>query len=157
NSEAVFLLAQAMTALPEVGSDFLAFRLITELGTGSFGQVYLARQGDLAHRLVALKITLDLQGEQQKLAQLQHTNVVPIYSVHQAGPFQAVCMPFFGSATLADVIRDLQGLPSLPTSGEYLVGCIRARMHALRARVEHLQASTGDEEKGAANLQLLEE
>ena len=108
-SEAKFLLSQAMTALPEVGAAFLSFELIAELGHGSFGRVYLARQGDLANRRVALKITVDLLGEEQKLAQLQHTNVVPVYSVHQAAAFQAVCMPYFGPATLADVIRDIRG------------------------------------------------
>jgi hypothetical protein len=106
HSEAAFLLAQAVTALPEVGTKFLSFQLIAELGRGSFGCVYLATQGDLASRLVALKITVDLLGEDQKLAQLQHTNVVPIFSIHQAGAMKAVCMPFFGSTTLR---QDLDG------------------------------------------------
>src|SRR4051794_30602537 len=34
--------------MPEVGGEFLGFRLIGELGRGAFGRVYLARQGDLA-------------------------------------------------------------------------------------------------------------
>src|ERR1019366_2429266 len=120
NSEAAFLLGQALTALPEVGTKFLNFQLIAELGRGSFGRVYLARQGDLANRLVALKITVDLLGEEQKLAQLQHTNVVPIYSVHQAGPFQAVCMPYFGATTLAEIMRGLRIHAKLPDSGKGL-------------------------------------
>ena len=77
NAEVSFLLAQALTSLPDVGTRFLNFHLIAELGRGSFGCVYLARQSGLANRLVALKLTVDLQGEEQKLAQLQHTNVVP--------------------------------------------------------------------------------
>src|SRR4051812_46749595 len=35
--------------LPTVGTSFLGFRLLTILGRGAFGQVYLAQQGDLAN------------------------------------------------------------------------------------------------------------
>ena len=79
--------------------------LVEELGRGAFGRVFLARQGDLADRPVALKVGDRLFGESQTLAQLQHTNIVPIYSLHRAGPFQAVCMPYFGRTTLADVLQ----------------------------------------------------
>ncbi len=109
--------AQAAAALPEAGTEFLGFHLVEEIGRGAFGRVYLARQGDLAGRPVALKIACDIFGESQTLAQLQHTNIVPIYSFHRTGPFQAVCMPFFGRTTLAQVLNSISGRPSLPSSG----------------------------------------
>lgn len=112
---------RAEAALPEVGTQFLGFQLLAELGRGSFGRVYLARQGELADRPVALKISAESLGEPQVLAQLQHTNIVPIYSVHRAAPFHAVCMPFLGSATLADVLRKFRGAGTLPASGKALV------------------------------------
>src|SRR3954471_12821050 len=87
------------TMLPEVGSEFLGFRLVGELGQGAFGRVYLAEQDELANRRVALKVAADLTGEPQTLAQLQHTNIVPVYSVHRRGALQAVCMPYFGATT----------------------------------------------------------
>src|SRR5581483_2755601 len=114
-------LEQALTSLPAEGSEFLGFQLLTELGRGAFGKVYLARQSDLADRPIVLKISSDLWGESQTLAQLQHTNIVPIYSVHRRGPLQAVCMPYFGSTTLADLIQVLRQRPSLPASGKGLV------------------------------------
>jgi eukaryotic-like serine/threonine-protein kinase len=107
-------------ALPEPGTAFLGFRLVEELGRGAFGRVYLARQGDLAGRAVALKVACDIAGESQTLAQLQHTNIVPIYSFHRVGPFQAVCMPFFGRTTLAHVVRHISDRPTLPSSGKEL-------------------------------------
>src|SRR5919201_534794 len=73
-------LAEGEAALPPVGADFLGFRLVDELGRGAFSRVYLARQADLADRLVALKVSVELSGEPQVLARLQHTNIVPIYS-----------------------------------------------------------------------------
>jgi eukaryotic-like serine/threonine-protein kinase len=132
--EAARLLAQALTALPEAESTFLDFRLVAELGRGAFGRVYLARQGDLADRWVALKISVDVAGESQTLAQLQHTNIVPIYSIHQAGMFQAVCMPYFGPTTLADLLHDLRQRGTLPTSGKDLVNMLRMRSGPLGKR-----------------------
>lgn len=125
--EATSSLNQAMHAFPAVGTQFLNFHLVAELGRGGFGRVYLARQGDLAHRLVALKITVDTPGEEQKLAKLQHTNVVPVYSFHRAGDLHAVCMPFFGSTTLADIVRTLRVPSRLPDSGRSLVNTVRLR------------------------------
>src|SRR5262249_42717345 len=125
-------LARAVTAMPEAGSDFLDFRLVAELGRGAFGRVYLARQGKLACRSVALKVSTELFSEGQALAQLQHTNVVPIYSTHQAGPLQAVCMPYLGSTTLADVLAGLGGHASLPDSGKHFVSTVRGRQSTLR-------------------------
>ena len=91
--------------MPVPGQEFLGFRLISELGRGAFGRVFAARQGSLANRFVALKVATSVFGEAQTLAQLQHTNIVPIYSIHRVGPFQAVCMPYFGRTTLAHVLR----------------------------------------------------
>jgi serine/threonine protein kinase/tetratricopeptide (TPR) repeat protein len=108
DAEAADYLAGAAAALPEPESDFCGFQLVRELGRGAFGRVYLARQGDLAGRHVALKLSADLVDESHWLARLQHSNIVPIYSVHRAGPLQALCMPYLGSVTLADVLAALR-------------------------------------------------
>jgi serine/threonine protein kinase/Tfp pilus assembly protein PilF len=113
--------------MPEVGSEFLGFHLLEELGRGAFGRVFLAQQGALANRPVALKISAKLHEESQALAQLQHTNIVPIFSVHQAGPFQAVCMPYLGSTTLADLCEELRSLGSAPLSGSRIVSTLHGR------------------------------
>jgi serine/threonine protein kinase len=98
------------------GSEIAGFRLVRELGRGTFGRVFLAEQPGLAGRLVVLKVGQRLFDESQRLAQLQHTNIVPIYSAHRVGPWQVLCMPYLGSTTLADVIarlpRDESGRPS---------------------------------------------
>jgi serine/threonine protein kinase/tetratricopeptide (TPR) repeat protein len=117
-------LAQAAIAMPEVGTEFLGFQLIQEVGKGAFARVYLAHQGELADRLVILKVSPIFDDESQTLAQLQHTNVVPIYSIHREAPLQAVCMPFFGLTTLAHVLKEIKGLDSLPESGKSLVSTL---------------------------------
>src|SRR6516164_5449504 len=105
NSDLAKRLAEALADMPAPGTDFLGFRLLAELGRGAFGRVYLAQQRDLASRYVALKVSTDILGESQALAQMQHTNIVPIYSVHRASPYQAVRMPYFGATTLADLLK----------------------------------------------------
>ena len=122
-------LAQAVSAMPRVGGDFLGFRLLAELGRGAFGRVYLARQGELADRLVVLKIVPHLFGESRTLAQLQHNHIVPIYSVHQADDFQAVCMPFLGTTTLADILKDLRSAAGVAGLGKVPAGPDRGRRH----------------------------
>ncbi|HEV3121505.1 MAG TPA: serine/threonine-protein kinase, partial [Isosphaeraceae bacterium] len=126
-------LARGVTSLPDVGDTFGEFRLIAELGRGAFGRVYLARQGDLADRPVTLKVSTELFQESQTLAQLQHTNIVPVYSVHRFEPFQAVCMPYFGSTTLHDVYRDLMVQPKLPQSGQGLLSTLNRKSSRAKA------------------------
>ncbi len=105
---------------PDAGTTFLGFDLVKQIGQGAFARVFLARQQELGNRSVALKLTTESSGESHVLAQLLHTNIVPIYSVHKDGPFHAVCMPFLGTTTLADVVRNLRSR-ALPDSGRYLV------------------------------------
>jgi serine/threonine protein kinase/Tfp pilus assembly protein PilF len=114
----------AAVTLPEVGTEFCGFRLVAELGRGAFGRVYLGHQGDLADRPVAVKVSAEIRDESQRLARLQHTNIVPIYSFHRQGPLQAVCMPYFGSATLADVAAELSRRDSLPASGKMVASTV---------------------------------
>ncbi len=84
------------------------YRILSELGRGAFGRVYLAEQKDLANRKVAIKISSRLIGEAQTLARLQHTHIVPIYSVHRVGSFQVLVMPYLGSTTLANVLASVR-------------------------------------------------
>jgi serine/threonine protein kinase/tetratricopeptide (TPR) repeat protein len=121
-------LAAAVAELPQAGGNFAEFHLLSELGRGAFGRVFLASQADLAGRLVALKISPGTDGgEARKLAQLQHTNVVPVYSLHRQGRLQAVCMPFYGSTTLAHVLDVLRGHRALPASGQGLLSTLQGR------------------------------
>ncbi len=120
--------SRAVPVVPAIGSELLGFRVLAELGAGTFGHVYLARQEELAARLVVLKVAPHLFDESRTLAQLQHANIVPIYSVHQAESFQAVCMPFAGTTTVADILTDLRKRAVLPDSGKYLQDRIEAEV-----------------------------
>jgi serine/threonine protein kinase/Tfp pilus assembly protein PilF len=128
-------LSRGTLAMPAAGDEFLNFRLVDEIGRGAFGRVFLARQTDLAGRQVVLKITAELPGESQTLAQLQHTNIVPIYSAHAREPFHALCMPFFGTTTLADVGDGLAHGRPIPLSGKHLVTTLDERKRTYREQI----------------------
>jgi serine/threonine protein kinase/Flp pilus assembly protein TadD len=113
--------AELLTSADPGGRRVLEFQVIGELGRGAKSRVYLAQQHDLADRKVVLKVSSDILREPRLLAQLQHTHIVPIYSVHTTPPFQVFCMPYFGATTLADVGRALRQQKSLPRSGRWFV------------------------------------
>ncbi len=127
NPEAADRLARATLAMPSAGDEFLGFELVEEIGRGAFGRVFLARQRELANRRVVLKVTAERAGESQTLAQLQHTNIVPVYSAHARDPFQALCMPYFGTTTLADFVVGLGRGAWMPLSGRHFVSTIHER------------------------------
>ncbi len=95
---------------PQIGDWIAGFRLLSELGRGAFGRVFLAEESLLANRLVALKITKPEGDEPHLLARLQHTNIVPIHSVHDdpLTGLRVMCMPYFGGANLAQVLEATQ-------------------------------------------------
>ncbi|MCX7664763.1 MAG: tetratricopeptide repeat protein [Gemmataceae bacterium] len=120
---------------PKCGEWFQHFELVELLGEGAFAQVFLAKQEALAGRKVVLKIAKRLFGEPEKLAQLQHTNIVPVYSVHQQEGWHAICMPYVGRVTLAHVIEKIESLESLTTKANHI-----------RTIIDQLHTATQSEE-----------
>ncbi len=109
--------------LPSVGEQFHGFELVGVLGKGAFGTVFLARETELSNRLVALKVTERSDLEPQSLARLQHTNIIPIYSLKKDAQLQSICMPFIGIATL----RDMAGLSRFKLDGKSLISTVVGR------------------------------
>ena len=112
-----------------VPGDWLGeFHLLGELGRGGRGRVFLASQSDLADRLVVLKLT-PLDGvEHLSLARLQHTNIVPVYSVaaDSARRLRILVMPHFGRATLASLLIALAEVPPADRRGQAVVAAMDA-------------------------------
>ncbi len=135
---------------PSVGDRFLEFTLIEELGRGASGRVYLARQGDLANRPVVLKLTRRRTIEPQALARLQHPAIVPIHSVHRLGALHAICMPYRGRTTLADLLNRLRQHQERPRTARDLLALVQEIQHAsistvgaLTFQLENVETSNG--------------
>ncbi len=95
---------------PEAGQTIGGFRLVEELGRGSFARVYRGEERRLADRPVALKVSRRGSSEPQLLARLQHTNIVPIHSylTDPATGLHLLCMPYYGRITLERLLADPQ-------------------------------------------------
>ncbi len=113
--------------LPKAGDELFGFQLTRELGRGAFACVYLAEQVSLHRRAVVLKVSAMQGKEPDTLAQMQHTNIVPIYSFHESATsnLHAVCMPYFGGASLSRVLEAMFRQDSEPTEGSQFVAALR--------------------------------
>ena len=134
------------------------FRLVEEIGAGNFSRVYLAIQRNLNDRFVVLKVVNEALAEPDRMAMLQHTNIVPIYSVHEIESRSVICMPYAGRVTLADYLKATKD-PSL-RAGESLAMTVRASQCDTRERdegvgplgIEPLMAPAAHEHAGAGML-----
>src|SRR5437588_5674267 len=111
---------------PTAGECLGDFLLLAELGRGAQGRVFLATQFSLGDRPVVLKLTPGEAGEHLSLARLQHTHIVPLYSVqdHPARGLTALCMPYLGGATLAQLLEALRSKPLPRRTGQDLLDAL---------------------------------
>jgi serine/threonine protein kinase/Tfp pilus assembly protein PilF len=111
---------------PAAGESVGDFRLLAEIGRGAHGPVFLATQASLADRPVVLKLTPGEAREHLSLARLQHTHIVPLYSAeeHPERGFRALCMPYFGGATLDRLLDALRPVPPARRTGRQLLDAL---------------------------------
>ncbi len=93
--------SQSPADFPQIGESFDSMPLAAVIGTGAFSRVYIAHQPWCANRQVVLKVTTKKSVEPDRMGKLQHTNIVPIYSLHFDWGLLGVCMPLLGRETLA--------------------------------------------------------
>lgn len=128
-----------------IGGTFDGFHLVAMLGRGAFSEVFLATQPELASRYVALKIVRRTLNEPGNLARLQHTGIIPLYSIHRIREYTALCMPYFGAATLADWFRN-ESMES-NRNGQSLIGTVRDAELKLTTKAED-SSTTSDQVDG---------
>src|SRR5438067_1149641 len=107
------------TPLTEAEAETRTAKLVAEM-------IQRWRQGE---RPVVLKLTArdgwtaSQANEHLSLARLQHTHIVPLYSVqdYPARGLRGLCMPYFGGATLAQLLEALRAQPPSRRSGRSLL------------------------------------
>lgn len=120
---------------PEPGESLGEYVLVAELGRGALGRVFLATQPALANRPVVLKLTPRTGDEHLSLARLQHSHIVPLYTAREdrARRLRVLSMPFFGGATLAELLTDLGEIPQHARTGRHLLAALDRRQARLPA------------------------
>ena len=118
--------AGGRATFPEVGERVGGFRLAAELFRSPRARVFVAEEVALANRPVVLKVTALEGAEHVSLARLQHTNIVPLYSVADdpARGIRALCMPYFGKATLACLLERLREVSVSERTGGHVADAI---------------------------------
>jgi serine/threonine protein kinase/tetratricopeptide (TPR) repeat protein len=134
----LMLADQEPTAFPKLGEVLGDFRLLALLGRGAQGRVFLAAQLSLGDRLVVLKVSPRDDGDEHlSLARLQHTAIVPLYAAYDFPErnLHALCMPYFGGASLSELLDLLRTEPQGQRSGSHLVGALATAQAAVPVAV----------------------
>lgn len=116
------------------------FRLLRRLGGGGMGVVYLAEQTTLS-RVVALKLIrpehLYFPGARERFrrevetaAKLQHSNIVPIYTVGEERGIPYFAMERIEGCTLAEVIQTIGNVNIQTLSGADFEAALKMRLPA---------------------------
>ncbi|WP_083864460.1 serine/threonine-protein kinase [Nocardia brevicatena] len=119
----------------EIGSRVGEFDLLTELGSGAFARVFLARQRSM-QRMVAVKISTDRGTEPQTLAQLDHDYIVRVFDqrllytdIDRSGRrLRLLYMQFLPGGTLLNVLRWVRATPPEERSGQLLLDAVDTAM-----------------------------
>ncbi len=107
------------------GSELDDFHLLSLLGQGSFGRVFLAQQLSL-DRHVALKITPDSGSEARTLASLEHDHIVRVFSDQVDGErrLRLLCMQYVPGTMLERVIAALAAVDRSQWSGRAIIEAV---------------------------------
>ncbi|MBV9556718.1 MAG: hypothetical protein JO254_06530, partial [Pseudolabrys sp.] len=118
-----FVSLHGANELPAAGDCLGDFVLLSQLGRGAQGQVFLARHQSLAHRPVVLKITQSIDEEHLSLARLQHTHIVPLYTVERwpGRGLRALVFPYLGRVTWHELLRRLRPVPLQQRTGKHVL------------------------------------
>jgi serine/threonine protein kinase len=106
------------------------FEIVSKLGQGAFGQVFLARQESLG-RHVALKVVVGRAGndsEGELLAGLEHDHIVKVFSAFadDATGLRGLCLQYVPGADLGVIIRRVHECGCAPEGGRCLLEALDA-------------------------------
>ncbi len=140
------------------GQVFGPFRILAELGSGALASVYLAQQLDLSERLVVLKVCSVPTAEPQKIAQIEHPNIVQILSLHDVAGFQVLCMPYVGATTFADLVavhsKSYQNAEAASRSSILFSTTISMRQREVQTLIEGVQSQAAASPHPIQSIQL---
>jgi serine/threonine protein kinase/tetratricopeptide (TPR) repeat protein len=114
------------------------FKILSIIGTGGMGAVFLAHQISL-DRDVALKVISDISGARKKsierfgreakvLAKISHPNIVPIYEVGQEGPYSYFAMEYVKGISLDRILSSIRNAKPGEKASDIMRRCLETPM-----------------------------
>jgi serine/threonine protein kinase len=133
------------THLPHVGEMILDCELVSELGRGTAGHVFLAQQVSLSYRPLVLKFMPRDEIEHLSLARLQHTHIMPLYWAADLPDrnLRMLAMPYLAATNLHDLLEWMRQLPMNQWSGKLAWAKLHEDHEALPISVP-LQTTNGE-------------
>ena len=131
--------------MPQPGEKFAKYRIISSLGTGGMGEVYLAEDTKLS-RKVALKLLPEdvasnidrmrrFEQEARMAASLNHPNIAHIYEIGESGGVNYIAMEFIDGQTLSRFLKTAR--PGLSMILEFMQHVAEAVAKAHSAGILH--------------------
>lgn len=104
------------------GDVIQGFKLVKEIGRGSFATVFLAEELSLGRR-VALKISRGSPHEAKLLASLEHDHIVRVFSekYEEKARLRLVCMQLVPGASMEQIISKTSETPTDQLNGEAIL------------------------------------
>src|SRR5215510_14199419 len=120
----------------EANSSLSHYRIVSQLGAGGMGEVWLAEDTRL-DRKVALKVlpaefTQDADRvrrftqEAKAASALNHPNIVTVYDIGECDAGRFIVMELVAGRTLRDVIAENNSIETVPTLGHQMARALSA-------------------------------
>lgn len=136
-----------------IGQKLGDFEILSVIGTGGMGAVFLAQQVSL-DREVALKVINDITGARGKslerfkreakvLARISHPNIVPIYEVGEEGPYSYFAMEFVQGTSLDRILARIRNASPDEKASDVMRKCLENKDHIYSDKSGDTEGSNG--------------
>jgi len=138
-----------------IGQTLGDFEIVSLIGAGGMGAVFLARQISL-DREVALKVISDITGARGKslerfkreakvLAKISHPNIVPVYEVGEQGPYSYFVMEHVQGISLDKILASIRNAPPGEKASNIMGKCLKAQTGIYDERSGDVEGQRGAE------------
>src|SRR3954470_2578097 len=101
--------------MPTIGENLAQYRIISLLGSGGMGEVFLAEDRSLGRKAALKFLSAEFASHREHLdrffrearaaSAMNHPNICTIYEINETGDVPFIAMEFIEGETVAEIIR----------------------------------------------------